>query len=150
MPDIVPTDPFRGVDRDFGNLRRMMDRLFDDSFFHRPFLSFDEGSLALDLYEKDNQVVVKASLPGFKKEDIDVQLHDGVLTINAKHSEETEEKDAKFYRRERRFGSVSRRLALPGVVDDSNVNAELKDGVLTVTVPVPEQSRPKQIEIKGT
>lgn len=149
MADIIPTEPFRFMDRDFGNLRRMMDRVFDDTFFRSPAVFGDEGSLALDVMEKDGNVVVKASLPGFTKEEIDVQVHDGVLYIKAEHTEEKEEKDAKFYRRERRYGAVSRRVALPGAVSDADVNAELKDGVLTLSLPVPQKAQPKQIEIKA-
>lgn len=115
MADIVPVDHFRWMDRDFGNLRRMMDRVFDDSLFRTPAL-IDEGSPALDVLEQDGNVVVKASLPGFTKEEIDVQVHDGVLYIKAEHNEEKEEKGAKFYRRERRYGAVARRVALPGTV----------------------------------
>ncbi len=149
MADIVPAEPFRWLDRDFGNLRRMMDRVFDDTFFRSPAQFMDEGSLALDVLEKEGKVVVKASLPGYNKDEIDVQVHDGVLYIKAEHSEEHEEKDAKFYRRERRFGAVSRRVALPGAVAGAEVNAELKDGVLTLTLPVPERAQPKPIEIKA-
>ena len=146
MPDIVPVE--RWMDRDFGNLRRMMDRVFDESFFRSSSMS-DDGSLPLDVLEKDGQVVVKASLPGFKKEEIDVQVHDGVLYIKAEHNEEKEENSAKFYRRERRYGAVARRVALPGAVAEADVNAELKDGVLTLTLPVPAKAQPKQIEIKA-
>lgn len=142
MADIVPAESFRWLDRDFGNLRRMMDRVFDDTFFRSPAAFLDEGSLALDVLEKEGKVVVKASLPGFTKEEIDVQVHDGVLYIKAEHNEEHEEKDAKFYRRERRYGAVSRRVALPAAVAGAEVNAELKDGVLTLTLPVPERAQP--------
>lgn len=93
--------------------------------------------------------MVRASLPGFKKEDIDIQVNDGVLAIKAEHSEEREVKDERYYRRERRFGAVSRRIALPGIVHDAPVSAELTDGVLTLAIDVPEQARPKQIEIKS-
>ena len=145
MPDIVRRDPFVGM-------RQMMDRLFDDSFF-RPFLATsleDEGTLPVDISESEGKLRVRASLPGFKKEDIDVQVHEGVLAINARHVEESETRDERFYRRERRVGSVSRRIALPGVVHDADVDAELTDGVLTLTIPLPEQSKPKQIEIRGS
>lgn len=147
MADIIPVEPFRWMDRDFGNLRRMMERIFDDSFFRSPAMSEDR-SLALDVLEKDGNVVVKASLPGFKKDEIDVQVHEGALYIKAEHNEEEEEKGAKFYRRERRYGAVARRIALPGTVSEAEVNAELKDGVLTVTLPAPAKPQAKQIEIK--
>lgn len=145
VADMVRRDPFDGT---FGNLRQLMDRLFDDSMFRGPTLGLEEGTLAVDISEKEGKLVVRASLPGFKKEDIDVQVNDGVLAIKAEHSEEREVKDERYYRRERRFGAVSRRIALPGIVHDASVSAELKDGVLTLAIDVPEQARPKQIEIK--
>jgi HSP20 family protein len=73
-----------------------------------------------------------------------------VLSIRATHSEEQTDEDARYYRRERRYGSVGRRIALPGVLHDAEVDGELKDGVLTLRIPVPEQAKPKQIEIKGS
>ena len=144
MADIMVRDPFQAV-------RQVMDRLFEEPlarFGNGPF-GIDEGTLAVDVSEKNGSIVVRTSLPGFKKEDIDVQLHDGVLSIKADHKEEHETVDERFYRRERRFGSVSRRLALPGIVDESEVKAELKDGVLTLTIPVPEKAKPRRIEIAG-
>lgn len=150
MADIVRRDPFDLIG-DFSGMRRAMDRLFDDRFFRSPFFASpsDEGTLAVDVLEHEGKVVVRASLPGFKKEDIDVQLHEGVLSIKAERTEETEEKGDRWYRRERHTGSVSRRIALPGVVADAEVTAELKDGVLTIAVPTPEKPSPKQIEIKA-
>ena len=107
-----------------------------------------EGTLALDVSEGDGEVIVRASVPGFKKEDIDVEIDNGVLAIKAEHSEETETKDEKFYRRERRFGSVFRRVVLPGAVSEQGTKAELKDGVLTLRIPQAEEARPKRIAIK--
>src|SRR5690606_25027609 len=148
MADIVGRDPFDLVG-DFAGMRRAMDRLFDDRFFRAPLFATtsDDGTLAVDVLEHEGKVVVRASLPGFSKEDIDVQLHEGVLSIKAEHTEDTEEQGDRWYRRERRTGSVSRRIALPGIVADADVTAELKDGVLTVSVPTPEKPSPKQIEI---
>ncbi len=135
--------------------RQMMERFFDDPFFREPFsrlgmnLGSEEGTLPVDIYEKDNKLHVEASVPGFRKEDIDIQVHDGVLSIRAQRSDEREEQTDRYYRRERSWGAVSRRIALPGVVDDASVNAELKNGVLTLTIPLPEQASPKRIEIQG-
>ncbi len=144
MADIIRRDPFVGM-------RHMMDRLFDDSFF-RPVHpgGFDEGTLPVDISETDGALQVRASLPGFTAEDIDVQVHEGVLSINAKHVAESKTHDVHFYRRERLVGSLSRRIALPGVVRDAEVAAALSDGVLTLTIPLPEQAKPKQIEIHGS
>ena len=126
-----------------------MERFFDDPFFRQPMgFMTEEGTLALDVAENDREVVVRADLPGFTKEEIDVQMHEGVLSIRAQHSEEHEEQTDRYYRRERSWGSMSRRIALPGVVKDSPVQAQLKDGVLTLRIPLPEATQPKQIEIK--
>lgn len=150
MADIVRRDPLG-----LSSMREAMDRLFDDSFFRGPMSlmqgmnGLDEGTLAVDVSRKEDKILVRASLPGFKKEDIDIQLNEGVLSIKAEHTEEQEDRDEHFFRRERRFGSVSRRIALPGVVSEADVNAELKDGVLTITVNVPEQAKPKRIDIKA-
>jgi len=141
VADIIRHDPF-------GSLRQTMDRLFDDSFFRMPGRLMDEGTLPVDISEVNGEVLVKASLPGFNKDDIDVQVNEGVLSIKAQHTEEHEEKGERFYRRERTFGSVSRRIALPGIVKDAEVEAELKSGVLTLHIPLPEKAEPKQIDIK--
>jgi len=144
--DLIRRDPF-GMD----SLRQTVDRLFDDSFFRSPLLGRhdDEGPLALDIAEQDGKLVVRASLPGFTKEEIDVQVKDGILSIKAEHSEEAEHKTERYYRRERHFGALSRRVALPGMVSDSNVDAELKDGVLTLTIDAPAAEQTRKIEIRG-
>src|SRR5688500_631942 len=105
MADIVRRDPF-----DFGGLRQVMDRLFEEPF-RTPVLGhgWDEGTLPVDVSQADGKLLVRASLPGFTAEDIDVQVNEGVLSIKAEHSSDTETTDEKYYRRERRYGSVSRR-----------------------------------------
>jgi HSP20 family protein len=151
--DIVRRDPV------FNTVRQAMDRFFDEPFFREamanPFRAIsDEGTLPLDVYEKDGKIVVEASLPGFQKDEIDVQVHEGVLYIKAQRSSEHEESGdvngngGRYFRRERTWGSLSRRVALPATVDEKAVEAELKNGVLTLRIPLPEQTRPKQIEIK--
>ena len=143
MADIVRRDPFT-------SLRQTMDRLFDDSFFQAPGRMFDEGTLPVDISETDSDLIVRASLPGFEKDEISVDVNDGVLSIKGQHSEEHEEKGERFYRRERSYGAVSRRIALPGIVSDADVDAELKSGVLTLKIPLPQKAQPKQIEIKAS
>lgn len=153
--DVVRRDPFAAIEgfSPFRPLGRVFDRVFDDPFFRSAgFGSIsDEGTLALDVFEKDGALRVEASLPGFKKDEIDVQVHDGILSIKAQRSAESEqgEPGGKFYRRERSWGAVSRRVALPGIVKDAPVEAELKNGVLSLSIPLPEKAQPKQIEIKG-
>ena len=150
MPNLIRREPF-GLNENF---RQAMDRFFDDPFFRHPigFLS-EEGTLALDISERhegeEQSIVVRADLPGFAKDEVDVQMHDGVLSITARHAEQHEEQGDRWYRRERSWGSLSRRVALPGVVKDAPVEATLKDGVLTLDIPLPKEAGPKQIEIKA-
>ena len=148
MADLVRRDPFAGL-MPLG-IRQLMDRFFEDSAFpgvQSTWGTWDEGTLAVDISQQGQELVVRASVPGFKKDDIDVQVHEGVLSIKAEHTDESTSEGERYYRRERRTGSVSRRIALPGVVHDAPVTATLKDGVLTLKIAVPEAARPKQIEI---
>ncbi len=129
-----------------------IERVFQSFLGRDPFIMelapvFEEGTLALDVSEDETSVVVRASLPGFAKEDVHVEVHDGVLSINATHREEREETGERFYRKERREGSLSRRVALPSQVDDSQAKADLRDGVLTLRLPKSIQAMPKKIAI---
>lgn len=126
-----------------------------DRFFREPMLAempgvlsrIEEGLLPVDVSENDTHVTVKASVPGFKKEDIEVEVHDNVLSIKAQHKEEKEEKNERYYRRELSFGSASRRIALPSPVRDTDVHAELKDGVLVMRLAKVQRETPKRIKI---
>ncbi len=109
--------------------------------------TIEEGTLPLDISEDDTSVIVRASLPGFTKDQINVEVHDGVLTINAEKTEETEEKGERYYRKERQIGSMSRRVALPSIVEDGEASAEFKDGVLTLRLPKPAKASPRKISI---
>ena len=139
---VVRRDPFAGM-------RQVMDRLFDESFF-RPVhtYSWDEASLPVDVYERDGKLHVRASLPGFATDDIDIRVHEGVLAIEAKRADEDEAGEGRWLRRERRTRSVSRRIALPETAHDADIDAELADGVLTLTLPLREEAQPRQIEIR--
>ncbi|MFO0782260.1 MAG: Hsp20/alpha crystallin family protein [Phycisphaerales bacterium] len=130
-------------------LSELMTYIANDPFFRRPLAGLeDDGGIAVDLSEKDGKLVVRANLPGFKREEIDVQVHKGVLTVRAEHTEESEVKDEKFFRRERRYGSVGRSIALPGNVTDEHVDAAFENGVLTLAITQPEVARPKKVAIK--
>ena len=103
---------------------------------------------ALDVVDTEDAFLVRATLPGLTPEDIEVSVEDDVLTIKAERSEEREESDEHFLLRERRSGSYRRTVRLPVGVDGENVSAEIKDGVLTLTLPKREEHKPKQIEVK--
>lgn len=141
--------PFETI-RPFESLRDFMDMLnepFNQVGEIKPYTENSGGILPVDVSEKDNEYIIRASLPGFTKDDIDVQVHEGVVTIKAEHSEEDERKDEKFYCRERRWGSVSRSITLPGIGGDVDTKAEFKDGVLTLHVPQSPAMKPKKVKI---
>ncbi len=129
-----------------------LDRIFED-FFREPVFTrelapvFEEGILAVDVSEDEQSVIVRASLPGVKKEDVSVEVHDGVVNISAHTSEQHEERQEKYYRKERREGSVSRRIALPVAVLDDQASAELKDGELTLRLPKAKQGGPRKVSV---
>jgi HSP20 family protein len=131
--------------------RSPIDELVTSFFGNQPMITFpvySEGeSLAVDVSEDEHSVFVRASLPGYSKEDIAVEVQDGVLTIEATTEEEVEETTERYVRRERREGSVSRRVSLPGAVVEDEANAELKDGVLKLTFPKVKEEAPRRIEI---
>ena len=127
-----------------------MNRLFQSAFSGFPSDTdfFGGWNPTLDVYEEKDEVVAKAELPGMKKEDLEISVQDGVLTISGERKEEEELKDAETYRSERFFGKFHRSLALPATVDPSKVKAAYKDGVLTVTLPKKEEAKPKTIDIE--
>ena len=130
------------------SIHDVFNRILEDSFA-RPFThDGEEGILPVDIAQTDTDVVVRASLPGYKKEDIDLRIEKGVLSIKATKQSDKEVENEKFYRRERFMGSVSRRIALPGMVRNDASSAELVDGVLTLRVPIAEANKPKQILIQ--
>jgi HSP20 family protein len=130
--------------------RSLIDRFFGEEFPDYPLSRlWDDGLLPVDISQNDHEVIVRASVPGFKKDEVDIQLSDGVLSIKAERRSESESSDERYYRKERSYGAMSRRVALPGIVGSAEALAELEDGVLTVKVPVPEGSKPKRVEIKG-
>ena len=146
MGNLVPWEPFR----EMVSLRDAMNRLFEESFL-RPGLvgSQDTGLYApLDVYETDNQVVLKAAVPGLKPEDLDVTITGDVLTIKGEFkSEEKSEKKRSYIRQERRYGAFTRQLTLPTAVDSNNITATFENGILTLEMPKKENVKPKTVKI---
>jgi HSP20 family protein len=133
-------------------IRREMERMFDDLGRRwRPswMMEEEEGDVvpAVEVSESDDEVLVKAQLPGMKKDDIQVELSDGGLTIQGEAKEEKEEKKKNYYRREFSYGRFSRRIGLPRGVDTSKASAELKDGILNVHLPKTEEARKKSVQL---
>jgi HSP20 family protein len=140
------SDLAQAFDR-FAVLRDEMDRLFDRSFgpaFRTPGF-FSRWAPALDIYQDKDQFTVVAELPGLKKEDIELSLQDGVLTISGERKQE--KKGEEGYRNERFFGRFQRSVTLPATVDSNKVKATYQDGILKVVLPKAEEAKPKQIEV---
>jgi HSP20 family protein len=129
------------------SLRDEMNRLFDFSWPSRDSGLFSGWSPALDVFDDKNDLIVKVELPGMKKDEIDLSLHDGVLTISGERKQEREEKEGESFRSERYFGKFQRSVTLPTAVDASKVNASYKDGILMVDLPKAEEAKPKQIAV---
>ena len=132
-------------------LGRLMDvRDEIDRLFEAPLTRTSEflgWTPAFDVYEEKDSFIVKAELPGMKREDINVSLHDGNLIISGERKSETKSEGTEVYRAERFFGKFQRVVALPTAVAANKVKAEYKDGILTVTLPKSEEAKPKQIEV---
>jgi HSP20 family protein len=104
---------------------------------------------AIDVSETDHAYVVRAELPGVKKDDLDVTINDGVLTINAEtRYEHTDKEKGRVIRQERRYGKYVRSMRLGGEVDEAKVSADYSDGILTLTLPKSEEVKPKKIDVK--
>lgn len=126
----------------FGRLSSLRDEL--DRLFESPWADLANTSQllsgrtpALDVYEDKENFIIKAELPGMKREDIDISLHGGALSISGKRKSETKHEDAE----------VHRTVTLPAAVAADKVKAQYKDGVLTVTLPKTEEAKPKQIDV---
>jgi HSP20 family protein len=107
----------------------------------------DDDAFPLDVSEDATHVIVRSTLPGFGKENIEVSVQEGVVTINAKQEEQREDGNERYYRRERRVGSVSRRIALPTPVVEKEAHAEYRDGVLTLRLPKVKPVEPQRVRI---
>ena len=103
----------------------------------------------LDLSEGDAELEVKVDLPGFRATDIDVQLHQNILTISGEKKEEREEKEKNFHRIERQTGHFTRSVSLPCPVDESKIDAQVRDGVLTIQLPKTNEAKSKKIRVEG-
>jgi HSP20 family protein len=130
------------VGLNFGRLSSLQDEL--DRLFESPLTGW---APALDVHEDKDSFVVRTELPGLKREDIEVSLHDGALLISGERKAETKQEGVDVHRQERYYGKFQRALTLPTPVAADKIKAQYKDGVLTVTLPKVEEAKPKQIDI---
>ena len=137
--------------RPFTELRRAVDSLFDERFF-APYRLFTLGpaeTTPIDMYDTENDVVVKATLPGVKPDEVDVSLTGDTLTIRGKTKAEEKIERKDYFYREHRYGAFYRSMTLPRGLKTDKAEAKFEDGILTLTIPKFEVAKPKQIKIKA-
>jgi HSP20 family protein len=138
--------------REFGALQNEMNRLFNTVFDTPPGnggATMRRWMPAMDLVETDDHFVLRADLPGLSEDDVRIEFEDGTLTVTGERKAEHETKKEGYHRVERAFGAFSRSLTLPQGVDPEAVTASFDRGVLEVSIPKPEERKPKRIEIGG-
>jgi len=136
---------FRGVT----SLQEQINRLFNEAFDR----STDEGSLtiwapAVDIYETEQELVVRADLPDVKPEDLDIRVENNILTIRGERKFEKKVNENNYLRVERSYGSFSRSFSLANTVNTEAIKADYKDGVVTLSIPKREEAKPKQIKVQ--
>ena len=147
MSSITRWDTFQGL----SGLQEQVNRLFDTSFPGRS----DNSALttwapAVDIYETENELVVKADLPDINEKDLDVRIENNTLTIRGERKFEKKVNEDNYLRVERTYGSFSRSFSLPNTVNNEAIKAEYKNGVLTVELPKRAESKPKQVKVNVT
>jgi HSP20 family protein len=138
-------DPFR----ERGGLRHLVDKLVDESLI-RPsqWLESLAGDFPLDIYESNGDIVVRAALPGIKPDDVEISVSGDTLTIRGEHKEEEQVREDSYFRRELRYGGLSRSVPLPMEVQSDKAEATYEDGMLTVSLPKGDKQKPRQIKMK--
>jgi len=145
MSNLIRWEPAR----EMMTLREAMDHLFDDAFT-RPLTLRDGWSApAIDMYQTDDEIVVKASLPGVKADEVQINVTGEILTIKGETRQVEEKKEKAWHMREQRWGTFERAVALPTEVVSDKAKAEFENGILTITLPKAEEVKPKVISIKA-
>ena len=137
-------DPFR----EMVTMRRAVDRLIENSMGNEDF-NQAEWSLPLDVVEKDDAYLVKASVPGIKPEALEITYNKGLLTIKGEVKDESESDQGEYHLRERRYGVFSRTISLPSTVKAEDIQAHYENGVLLLKLPLAEEIKPRRIPIKA-
>ena len=145
MSNITRWEPFR----DLATVRKDMDRLFDEFFAMPTTTPIGWSTPMVDMYQTEDDIVVKATLPGLDPEELDIQITGDMLNIRGEIKHEVEEKEAKYHLREHRYQSFARSLTLPAAVVADKAKAEMDNGILTLTLPKAEEAKPKTITVKA-
>jgi HSP20 family protein len=141
---ITRFEPFRGVT----SLQNQINRLFSEAFDRSEEGNLTPWAPAVDIFETEQELVVKADLPDVKPEDLDIRVENNVLTIRGERKFEKKVSEDKYLRVERAYGSFSRSFSLASTVNTEAIKADYKDGVLTLTIPKREEAKPKQIKVQ--
>jgi len=151
MSNLIRWEPAR----EMMSLRDAMDRLFDDAFT-RPLSLRDNWSVpAIDMYQTDDEIVVKAALPGIKSDEVQINITGEVLTLKGEVEQEEEKtsspkgKEKAWHIREQRYGSFERSVVLPTDVVADKAKAEFENGILTITLPKADEVKPRTITVKA-
>ena len=132
------------------NVRDEINRLFESPLENGGSSNvFNTWAPAVDVYEDNDNLIVRAELPGMKKEDIEISLHENIITVSGERKNEKKYEGAKTSREERFFGRFTRSISLPKAIDGGRVKANYKEGLLTVTLPKAAEAKPRQIQIQG-
>ncbi|MGD2270240.1 MAG: Hsp20/alpha crystallin family protein [Desulfobacterales bacterium] len=143
--ELTKWDPFREMEDMFNRYTRAIGW---PRRGNQEVMATGDWAPRVDIAETDNEFIIKAEIPEVKKENVKVTVDSGVLTIRGERKQETEEKDKKFHRVERYYGSFTRSFTLPDNVDETKIEASFKDGMLNLQIPKTEASKPKAIEVK--
>ena len=131
------------------SLREAMDQLFNEAFTYPFGLMHSMEVPTIDMYQTDESVVVRASLPGVKPKAVQISVSGDVLTIKGEMKEKSDVKEKAYHIREQRFGAFERTLSLPAPVQADQAKAEFEDGLLTITLPKLEEAKPKVITVQA-
>ena len=145
--NLIKWDPFRELEDMSNRLNRVFGRPLARLDSNTEMLSMADWTPSADISETDTAYLIKAEIPGVNKEDVKVTIQDGMLTIQGERKMEKEEKDKKFHRIERSYGSFMRSFHLPDDADESSVKAEFKDGMLNVSLGKSAKAKPKAINV---
>jgi HSP20 family protein len=145
--NLVKWNPFRELEDVSNRLNSLFGKLPARTETGTDMLAVADWMPTVDISETDAGYLIKAEIPEVKKEDVKVNIQDGMLTISGERHQEKEEKNQKFHRIERAYGSFSRSFRMPDDADENTVNAEFKDGMLNVTLPKSKKAESKSVSV---
>jgi HSP20 family protein len=145
MSNLIRWEPAR----EMMTLREAMDHLFNDAFTRPLSIERNWSVPAIDMYQTDDEIVVKAAMPGIKADEVQLNINGDTLTLRSEIKQEEEKKEKTWHIREQRWGAFERSVVLPTAVIAEKAKAEFENGVLTITLPKAEEVKPKTITIKA-